>query len=210
MRISSCKAISLPNPLPKNLTSIQVDSATAYRNEKASAAGMLAPQVPRDQLFYTSKVPPKSISYDEAGKCVDESLRQTGLEYIDLYLLHAPYGGKEGRLGAWKALVEAVEAGKVKSIGVSNYGVHHLEELEQWIKSEDEGGRKGGVLSVNQVELHPWLAREDIVDWCKERSVVMEVSKDFITLYDDLDNVWATDRTDIFAGILPSCPSDQD
>lgn len=54
------------------------------------------------------------------------------LDYIDLYLIHAPYGGTEGRLGAWKAMVEAVDAGKVKSIGVSNYGTQHLDELEQW------------------------------------------------------------------------------
>jgi hypothetical protein len=94
-----------------------------------------------------------------------------------LYLLHAPYGGKENRLGAWKALVEAVEAGKVRSIGVSNYGVHHLEELEQWIKETEakEGKGKGGVLSVNQVELHPWLARRDIVKWCEDRGVLLEV-----------------------------------
>ncbi|KAG9737062.1 Aldo/keto reductase, partial [Aureobasidium melanogenum] len=83
---------------------------------------------------------------------------------------------KENRLGAWKALVEAVEAGKVRSIGVSNYGVHHLEELEEWIKQieEKEGKGKGGVLSVNQVELHPWLARDDIVEWCTKRGVIME------------------------------------
>lgn len=96
----------------------------------------------------------------------------------DLYLLHAPYGGKEGRLGACKALVEAVEAGKVRSIGVSNYGVHHLEELETYIKDVDskEGQGKGGVLSVNQVELHPWLPRPDIVSWCGKRGVALEVS----------------------------------
>ena len=111
-----------------------VDSATVYRNEAPSAAGMLAAGVPRDQLFYTSKVGPRSISYEGAKASVDESLKQTGLEYIDLYLLHAPYGGKEGRLGAWKALVEKVGEGKVRSIGVSNYGVHHLEELEEWQK----------------------------------------------------------------------------
>lgn len=95
---------------------------------------MMKTGIPRDQLFYTSKVPPKMINYEDAKNCVDESLKKTGLEYIDLYLLHAPYGGKEGRLGAWKALVEAVDAGKVKSIGVSNYGVHHLDELEEWQK----------------------------------------------------------------------------
>lgn len=91
-----------------------------YRNEEPSAKGMLKSGVPREQLFFTSKVPPRSINYQDAKKCVDESLRKTGLTYIDLYLLHAPYGGKEGRLGAWKALVESVAEGKVRSIGVSN------------------------------------------------------------------------------------------
>ena len=95
-----------------------MDSATAYRNEEPTVAGMLKPGVPRDQIFFTSKVPPRDISYEGAKKCVDESLRKTGLDYIDLYLLHAPYGGKEGRIGGWKALVEAVQEGKVKSIGV--------------------------------------------------------------------------------------------
>ena len=110
---------------------------------------------------------------------MDESLKKTGFDYIDLYLLHSPHGGKEGRLGAWKALTEAVEAGKVRSIGVSNFAVHHLDELEVYIKEVDskEGKGKGGVLSVNQVELHPWLARPDIVDWCEKRGVVLEVLK---------------------------------
>ncbi|EGP92726.1 uncharacterized protein MYCGRDRAFT_33635 [Zymoseptoria tritici IPO323] len=149
-----------------------VDSATMYKNEEPTVKGMLNAGVPRDQLFFTSKVPPKEVNYEGAKKAVDESLKKTGLEYIDLYLLHAPYGGKEGRLGAWQALVEAADAGKVRSIGVSNYGVHHLDELEEWQKQQPKD--KAGVLSVNQVELHPWLARPDIVDWCHSRGVVME------------------------------------
>ena len=111
-----------------------VDSATMYRNEEPSSKGMLKSGIPREQLFFTSKVPPQSITYEGTRKCIDDSLKKTGLKYIDLYLLHAPFGGKDGRLGAWQALVEAVEEGKVKSIGVSNYGVVHLEELEQWQK----------------------------------------------------------------------------
>lgn len=142
---------------------------------------MLKANIPREELFYTSKVPPKCINYEDAKKCVDESLTKTGLSYIDLYLLHAPYGGKEGRLGAWKALCEAVEAGKIHSIGVSNFGVHHLDELETYIKETDskQGKGKGGVLSVNQVELHPWLARPDISKWCQQRGVVLEVRQTF-------------------------------
>jgi diketogulonate reductase-like aldo/keto reductase len=74
-------------------------------------------------------------------------------------------------------LVEAVEAGKVRSIGVSNYGVHHLDELEQHIRDleAERGGKgKGGVISINQVELHPWLARKDIVDWCTKHGVALQ------------------------------------
>lgn len=64
------------------------------------------------------------MSYEGAKESIRQSLKEIGqLKYIDLVLLHAPYGGKEGRLGAWKALVEAVEEGTVRSIGVSNYGV---------------------------------------------------------------------------------------
>jgi diketogulonate reductase-like aldo/keto reductase len=92
------------------------------------------------------------------------------------YLIHAPYGGKEARNGAWKALVEAQQAGKIRSIGVSNYGVHHLDELEAYIKQleADQGQGKGGEISVGQWELHPWLARPDIVSWCQKRRVVIE------------------------------------
>ncbi|GAM85375.1 hypothetical protein ANO11243_033820 [Dothideomycetidae sp. 11243] len=153
-----------------------VDSAVGYRNEAEACKGMLGAGIPREQLFFTSKVSPKDINYEGAKNNVDETLKKTGLEYVDLYLLHAPYGGKEARLGAWRALVEAVEAGKVRSIGVSNYGVHHLEELEKHITEIDskEGKGKGGILSVNQVELHPWLTRPDIVDWCRKREVVLE------------------------------------
>lgn len=91
-------------------------------------------------------------------------------------LLHAPYGGKTARLGAWKALVEAQKAGRIRSIGVSNYGVHHLDELEAYIKDlEKEGGPgAGGAIDVGQWELHPWLARPDIVSWARARDVVIE------------------------------------
>ncbi|KAL8731881.1 MAG: hypothetical protein Q9166_003165 [cf. Caloplaca sp. 2 TL-2023] len=92
------------------------------------------------------------------------------------YLIHAPYGGQEARQGTWRALVEAQQAGQIRSIGVSNYGVHHLDELESYIKvlEEKNGKGKGGEISVGQWELHPWLARPDIVDWCQKRDVVIQ------------------------------------
>lgn len=84
-------------------------------------------------------------------------------------LIHAPYGGKEARIGTWRALVEAQKAGKVRSLGVSNFSIQHLEELEEYIKS---GG--GGQISVGQYEIHPWCPREDIAEWLKKHNVVVE------------------------------------
>lgn len=98
------------------------------------------------------------------------------LTAVGRYLIHSPHGGKEGRNGAWRALVEAQQAGKIRSIGVSNYGVHHLNELETYIKELEAqyGEGKGGKISVGQWELHPWLTRPDIVDWCTQRGVICE------------------------------------
>lgn len=153
-----------------------VDSAVAYRNEQPSAEGMKASGIAREELFFTTKIPPKDMNYENSKNHIENTLKITGFDYVDLYLLHSPYGGKENRIGAWKALVEGVEAGKIRSIGVSNYGVHHLDELEAYIKETEssEGKGKGGVISINQVELHPWLARPDIVNWCKQRGILCE------------------------------------
>ncbi len=155
----------------------QIDSAAAYRNEAACGEAIRAASIPRDQIFFTSKIPPRKMGYESTKAQVEDSLAQSGLDYIDLMLLHSPYGGSASRKGSWKALVEAVEAGKVRSIGVSNYGVHHLDELEKHIAEleEERGGKgKGGVISVNQCEVHPYVPRQDIVEWCAKRGVVVE------------------------------------
>jgi diketogulonate reductase-like aldo/keto reductase len=127
----------------------------AYRNQTACGLAIknAAKTIPRSEIFFTSKVRPKAMSYVSAKAQVDSTLQETGLSYIDLMLLHAPYGGSANRKGAWKALVEAVEEGKVRSIGVSNYGVHHLEELERHIselEAERGGEGRGGIISVGQ------------------------------------------------------------
>lgn len=161
-------------PAPK-----KIDSASVYKNEAGCGAAIrkIASTVPRDQIFFTSKVPGRSLSYENAKAQVDKTLELTGLDYVDLMLLHAPYGGSKARKDAWRGLVECVEEGKVRNIGVSNYGVHHLDELEKHIKeleAERGGPGKGGVLSVGQWEIHPWCARNDIAEWCKKRGVAIE------------------------------------
>jgi diketogulonate reductase-like aldo/keto reductase len=147
-----------------------IDSARAYRNEQPCADAIRASGLKREDVYFTSKVPPRSMGYDAAKKSIESSFSQTGLDYIDLYLIHSPYGGKDGRLGAWKALVEAQKEGKIRSIGVSNYGVHHLDELEEYIKSSGDGSQ----IDVGQWELHPWLPRDDIVEWSNKRNVAIE------------------------------------
>ena len=155
----------------------QIDSAAIYRNEAGCGEAIAASSIPRDQIFFTSKVPFKKMGYEGTKAQVDDTLAKTGLAYIDLMLIHSPYGGSDKRKGSWKALVEAVEAGKIRSIGVSNYGVHHLDELEQYIAEleKERGGKgKGGVISVNQCEVHPYCPRKDIVDWCAKRGIAVE------------------------------------
>lgn len=154
-----------------------MDSAAAYKNEAPCGIAIRKSGIPREDIFFTSKIPPRSLSYENTKAQVEKTLKESGLEYVDLMLIHAPYGGSANRKGAWKALVEAQEEGKIRSLGISNYGVHHLDELEMHIKEleRERGGKgKGGVISVGQWELHPWLARPDIVQWCEKRGVVLE------------------------------------
>ncbi|KAF4630484.1 hypothetical protein G7Y89_g7657 [Cudoniella acicularis] len=155
---------------------LHVDSAVVYRNEAPAAQALHKSGIPREDLFFTSKVYSKDLSYATAKTQIKETLKKTGFDYIDLMLIHAPYGGREARKGAWKALLEAQDEGKIRSLGVSNYGVHHLDEMEVYMKEleEERGKGKGGVIDVGQWELQPWCARPDIVEWCQKRDIVLE------------------------------------
>ncbi|KAJ5988746.1 hypothetical protein N7481_003956 [Penicillium waksmanii] len=146
-----------------------VDSAKVYRNEVESAAAIRKSGLDRSQIFYTTKVPTTMMGYDNAKQAITESIAAANLGYIDLVLIHAPYGGKEARLGTWRALVEAQKAGHIRSIGVSNFGIKQLEELEEYIK-----GGGGGEISVGQYEIHPWCPRDDVAEWLQKRNVIVE------------------------------------
>ncbi|KAH8694949.1 aldo-keto reductase [Talaromyces proteolyticus] len=146
-----------------------IDSATAYHNEKPCGDAIRESGIPREKVFITTKIPPRIQGYEKAKDSINKSLKESGLDYFDLILIHAPFGTKDERLGSWKAMAEAQKAGKVRSLGVSNYGVHHLEELKEYIQNNNSSP-----IDVGQWELHPWLGRRDIVDWCRANNVVVE------------------------------------
>ncbi|KAI1419164.1 2,5-diketo-D-gluconic acid reductase A [Xylaria sp. FL1777] len=153
-----------------------IDSAAAYQNESGSGQAIRASGLPRSEIFFTSKIPSSVVKggYEATKEQIEKSLKTAGLDYIDLMLLHAPYGGSAARKGAWKALVEAAEEGKLRSIGISNYGVHHLDELEQHIAELKAERGNGGVISVGQYEIHPWCSRNDVIDWFAKRNIACE------------------------------------
>jgi diketogulonate reductase-like aldo/keto reductase len=90
-----------------------------YLSSEANSQGLK-----REDLHFTSKLASNG-SYDAARKAIKQSVKECGLGYIDLFLLHSPYGGKKARLDSWKAVEDAIEVGEVKIGGVSNYGVKH-------------------------------------------------------------------------------------
>ncbi|KAG9315385.1 NADP-dependent oxidoreductase domain-containing protein [Chiua virens] len=118
----------------------------------------------RSDVFYTSKLKSNS-GKTKATKAIDKSLRACGLGYIDLYLIHSPLGGQQMRRESWEAVVDAQKEGKLKSIGISNFGVRHMEELL---------GNGLPDPAVNQVDLHPFMTRTDIVAYCTRRGILLE------------------------------------
>lgn len=119
----------------------------------------------REDIFFTSKLASNS-DYKTARASIKQSVKTCGLGYIDLFLLHSPYGGKAARLESWKAVEDAITEGEVKIGGVSNFGVKHLEEL---IASKPRI-----MPAVNQIEVHPFNTRTAITDFCTKNSILVE------------------------------------
>ncbi|KAI1248399.1 hypothetical protein MGN70_009597 [Eutypa lata] len=150
------------------------DSAQMYHNEKQAGTALReflsgsenSQGLSREDIFYTSKLAQSSTSYDAVRKSIQRSVQACGLGYIDLFLLHSPYGGPEARLTSWKALEDAILEGEVRSGGVSNYGVGHIEEL----MASNPRVRP----AVNQIEVHPFNTREDIRVACAKHGIVVE------------------------------------
>ena len=149
-----------------------IDTASGYRNETAVGegiqAGLASTGLSRSDIFVTAKLWPGNSAWGDAPKTheqtlaeCDASLERLGLDYVDLYLIHAPYGGAE-RLSQWRALVELQTAGKARSIGVSNFNRGHLDEI-----------RTAGLPTpdANQIELHPWSQKPELLAYMAENGI---------------------------------------
>ena len=129
-----------------------IDSAYNYENEGAVGYAVRNSGIPRNQITVTSKLPGRHHAYEDAMKAIEESVMRTGLDYLDLYLIHWPNPKEDKYVEAWKATIDAKKAGLIRSIGVSNFLPEHIERLE----------KETGVLPViNQVELHPYFNQEE-------------------------------------------------
>ncbi|RFU60693.1 aldo/keto reductase [Bacillus sp. V59.32b] len=140
-----------------------IDTAAVYKNEEGVGQAIRESGIPRAELFITSKVWNSDQGYESTLKAYEESLQRLGLDYLDLYLIHWPVIGKYN--DTWRALEKLYKDGKVRSIGVSNFHVHHLEDL--FANSEIKP-------VIDQVELHPRLSHEELRDFCQKHEVKVQ------------------------------------
>ncbi|WP_064091815.1 aldo/keto reductase [Rossellomorea aquimaris] len=140
-----------------------IDTAAIYENEESVGQGVKESGVSREDLFITSKVWNSDQGYDSTLKAFETSLKKLDMNYLDLYLIHWPVADKYN--DTWKALERLHNEGLVKSIGVSNFHQHHLEDLM----------RNSTVKPVlNQIELHPRINQEKLRDYCASKSIAVE------------------------------------
>ncbi|KAJ9109231.1 hypothetical protein QFC21_000560 [Naganishia friedmannii] len=160
-----------------------IDTAEWYENEHACGRAISDwledhPLTTREEIFYTTKLKTNVSRLDTVDK-IKKSLKTSTLSYIDLYLLHSPIGGKRVREECWKGCMDAKEYGWVKSIGVSNYGVAHIQEfIDARAATAAESGngaiRKPELPVLSQIDLHPFMRRPAIVDICEKNDILLE------------------------------------
>lgn len=144
-----------------------VDTAAIYENEegvgKGIKKGLEEAGISREELFVTSKVWNSDLGYESTIAAYETSLKKLGLEYLDLYLIHWPVEGKYK--DAWRALETLYKEGRVKAIGVSNFQIHHLEDLMKDAEMKP---------MVNQVEYHPRLTQKELQAFCQDNGIQLE------------------------------------
>ena len=140
-----------------------IDTAAFYENEKGVGQAIRESQIPREEIFVTTKVWNDKQGFENTLKAYDGSLKNLGLEYVDLYLVHWPVTGKF--LETWKALEKIYKEGRVRAIGISNFLSVHLDKLLPQAEITP---------MVNQVEYHPYLMQKELFEQCRQNNIVYQ------------------------------------
>lgn len=142
-----------------------IDTAAIYKNEEGVGKAIAESNVPREELFITTKVWNADHGFEATLAAFDVSLKKLGLDYLDLYLIHWPLPSQGKAVETWKALEKLYKDGRVRAIGVSNFKVHHLEEIIANCEIKP---------MVNQVEYHPRFNQSELHDFCKKHGIQLE------------------------------------
>jgi len=143
-----------------------IDTAEMYGNEAGVGEGIRNSGVPREEVFVTSKLNNGFHAHDDALKAFDGTLDALQFDYVDLFLVHWPLPGIEvAYVETWKAMEEIYRSGRAKSIGVSNFNAHHLRKLH---------GETDVVPAVNQIEVHPYLAQDELRAFNAQHQIATE------------------------------------
>lgn len=145
-----------------------IDTAAAYGNEESVNRALTGSGIKREDLFITTKLWNADRGFDSTLRAFDLSLQKLGLEYVDLYLIHWPANKADGpkvNAETWRAFEQLYKEGLIKSIGVSNFLVHHLKDLMETAEV---------MPMVNQIEFHPGQMQAEVVDFCKANNILVE------------------------------------
>ncbi|WP_211287809.1 aldo/keto reductase [Petrotoga mexicana] len=140
-----------------------IDTAEMYENEEEIGKAIRQSKIPRDEIFITSKVWNTNQGFESTLNSFENSLKRLGTDYLDLYLIHWPVSGKY--IETWKALEKLYKEGRVRAIGVSNFLIHHLQDIINNCEITP---------MVNQVEFHPYLLQRDLLDYCQRNKIQLE------------------------------------
>ena len=150
---------------------LHIDTAAGYGNEKSVGRAVKESGLPREDVFITSKLGNQDHGYKEALAAFEKTMNNLDMDYLDLYLIHWPNPVKyrenwqQANAGTWKAFEELYEAGKIRSIGISNFLPHHIDALMETARIKP---------MVNQIKLCPGETQQDVVDYCRKQNILLE------------------------------------